>query len=202
MNPLLEKYEELYGPKVEDQPEEQSELPEGYLYRHCATGNYVGDTTYDAINCHKIRWNGKYWEKFGDADFLSGNSYIGTASSDTICLGTPFPSAGYGVDHLTLSSPSSTITSTTSYNQPVVSSLSIDGKDIKDVIEEEVKKQLHKHHLLDKQIEEIKDNQLKSVAKLLKRVLDGHVTVKSYSEQISYDLGGSITYYDVKLEGS
>lgn len=188
MNPLLEKYDELYGPKVEETVEdsipEYNELPEGYLYRHCATGNYIGDTTYDAIHCHKIRWNGKYWEKIGDADFLNGSSYIGTASSDTICLGTPFPSASYGLDHLTLSS--SSITSTTSYNQPPAS-LTIDGKDIRDVIKEEVERQLKQQNQSHK----------KAVIDVLEKVKKGTATVQSYQTEISYDMGGSTTSHTI-----
>jgi hypothetical protein len=173
MNPLLEKYDELYGPKVEDSIPEYNELPEGYLYSHCATGNYIGDTTYDAIHCHKIKWNGKYWEK------ISGDILTGTASTDTIYLGNPFPSA-YSNDYLTLSS--SSITSTTA------SPLMIDGKDIKDVIKEEVEKQLKAHQ---------KQDQTKAVIDLLEKVKKGTARVQSYQTDISYDLGGSNTSYTI-----
>lgn len=144
MNPLLEKYEELYGPKVEETVEntipEYNELPEGYLYRHCASGNYIGDTTYDAMTCHKIKWNGKYWEK------ISSDTLTGITSTDTIHLGTPFPSA-YSNDYITFNTSSA-------LTQPPAS-LTIDGKDIKDVIKEEVEKQLKKNKSLSEQFDKI-----------------------------------------------
>lgn len=176
MNPLLEKYDELYGPKVEETVEdsipEYNELPEGYLYRHCATGNYVGDTTYDAMTCHKIKWNGKYWEQ------VNADTLIGTASTDTLYLGNPFPSA-YSNDHITFNTSSS-------LTQPPAS-LTIDGKDIRDVIKEEVERQLKQQNQSHK----------KAVIDVLEKVKKGTATVQSYQTEISYDMGGSTTSHTI-----
>lgn len=185
MNPLLEKYNELYGPKEEPEVEEEKEEKEDYLYSHCRDGNYVGDTHYDVTTEDLITWNGDRW--INTPPVINNSSYIGTASSDTISIATT------NYDYISLNTVASTLP------KP---STPMDEKEIKKFIEDEVTNQLYRHNLLDKQIEEIKDSQLKSVARLLKRVLDGHVSVKSYSEQVSYDLGGSITYYELKMEGN
>lgn len=159
MNPLLEKYDELYGSKIE--PKEEKDIKAEYL-------------------------------EFYNNDTIIGTSttasYIyGSASNDTISLGTPFPSGycygeGGDDDHIYVTS-----------NPSIKPSLMIDGKDIKDVIKEEVERQI-------KEYREITDSQTKSVINVLEKVKKGEVRIKSYSETISHDLGGSTTHYTIELE--
>jgi hypothetical protein len=156
MNPLLEKYDELYGPKIE--PKEEKDIKLEF---------YNNDTIIGAS---------------------STASYIyGSASNDTISLGTPFPSGycygeGGDDDHIYVTS-----------NPSIKSSLMIDGKDIKDVIKEEVERQL-------KEQREITHSQTQSVLTVLEKVRKGEVRIKSYSETVSHDLGGSTTHYTIELE--
>lgn len=156
MNPLLEKYEELYGEKPEVKEEDH-------------TPEYLTFDEGDPI--------------IGTAS--SAPSYIyGGMGGDTISLGTPFPS---GYDHISLGTGSNSSLLST---KP---SLQIDGRDIKDVIKEEVERQIKEYH-------EITDSQKQSVMNVLEKVKKGEVRIKSYSETVSHDLGGSTTYYKIELE--
>jgi hypothetical protein len=166
MNPLLEKYEELYGEKPE--VKEEDHTPEYLTFNENVT-NIIDDPI------------------IGTA---STASYIyGGMSNDTISLGTPFPSGycygeGGDDDHIYIGHTTSS---------SVKPSLQIDGKDIKDLIREEVERQLKEHR-------EITDSQTKSVIDVLEKVKKGEVRIKSYNETVSHDLGGSTTYYTIELE--
>lgn len=185
MNPLLEKYDELYGPKVEETAipnPEYNEFPEGYLYSHVTSGRYIGEKTYDVTTEHNIEWNGKYWERKEFVNLLDdsqygANSYTGLSSINTLTVATPSLSS-YGSDVI-------------DFNQPQ-SSLKIDGKDIKDIIKEEVEKQL-------KEQQQSHNKQTKAVIDLLEKIKKGTATVSSYQSNVSYDLGGSTTSYTVVI---
>ena len=157
MNPLLEKYNELYGPKVE--PTEEDCKPE-YLNNDTIIG-------------------------------VSSSIMYGGMGNDTISLGTPFPSAyEYGEgggDQIYFGSGSN---SSLLKTKP---SLMIDGKDIMDVIKEEVERQL-------KEQTKITDSQTKAVIDILEKVKKGEVRIKPYSDRVTHDLGGSTTYYTIELE--
>lgn len=175
MNPLLEKYNELYGEKPEVK-EEEDHTPE-YL-------------TFNENN--PIIGTASTYLTFDEVDPIIGTassapSYIyGGMGNDTISLGTPFPSA-YNDSHILFGSGSNSSLLST---KP---SLQIDGRDIKDVIKEEVERQLKEHR-------EITDSQTKSVLTVLEKVKKGEIRIKSYSETVSHDLGGSTTHYIIELE--
>lgn len=185
MNPLIEKYEEL---KRQNDPSYQEEsnlihnLPDDYRFSHLEDGVYHGENKYDTVNSTFVTWNGNYWE--GGAAYNS-SPYV---SGFNINPASPITSVA----------PHSTEDIIT-FNTSIKPSLMIDGKDIKDVIKDEVKKAMYENTVYGNKIV---DDQTRRVLDVMERVKKGEIKVKSYVEQISYDLGGSTTYYTIELEGN
>lgn len=186
MNPLLEKYDELYGIKPTPTPveeEEDNKLPDGYLYRHCATGNYVGDTSYDPIHCHKIRWNGKYWEQCGNDTNIVSSGMM----DDTISIGSSL------YDYTSFSPYISSSSSSTSSITPP-SKLMIDGIDIKDIIKKEVEMQLKAQTKVSSN-DSIDD----TFNRIVDKVKKGYCRISDVKVDVTHDMGGTTTHYTIEV---